>query len=510
MNLGQFDDNIRTEYFNGKGYKFNAVLFNDDGLVYKLNAGYIEELIIQDDILNWVHQGTMTLQNPHNAIERSDKINSPSQTVDTPQFKFRSDGRDYLYLYIEPLVDETELVEINQDFYTINIIFSIYKIEDISDGNPESKKKRLYFWDYRYQYMVEKNIRWSTAYSLKNTEESQVSITQLSDDDRSMYCGEAIMDFLSSTFKDDFGDIKFNSDWNPGSNKIFYSSPNESKAVDDLECLLEQTVSTGETNNEPCILRLERTKDHMWSLLSLSEYFKKSTLDDGAPGPFQNETFTIAFLEDNSNPIPNRPKSPRGGTTVQNVHIPHLSEIKDFEFVHQSGLINQRKMVTTVVNGYDFENKQFNTYQFNIDDIENEFQSNIIDNAYSSGETKCKANFFINQMKQSNHNIRSMQSTTSDNINAISYGRNTLLHNGMLTGNTVKFSAKGNTNRQAGRFISLERPGTYDENSFDDMILGQYFTVAVNHIFHNNMYDNDVIAVKPFAFKDPNHRKDII
>lgn len=510
MNLGQFDDNIRTEYFNGKGYKFNAVLFNDDGQVYKVNAGYIEELIIQDDILNWVHQGSMLIKNPHNAIERSNKLHSPSQTIDIPQFKFRSDGRDYLYLHIEPLVDESEMTEIDEDFYTINIIFSIYKIEDVSSGNPEDKKKRLYFWDYRYQYMIEKNVRWSSSHLIKSNESDSAAVTQLSNDGRSVFSGEAIMGILDATFKDDFNDIMFNTDWNIGGNKIFYSSPNEFKAADDIQYVLNQTISTGETNNEPCILRLERTKDHMWSLLSLSEYFKKSTTEAGEPGPYQNEAFVIAYLEDNTNPIPNRPKAPRGGTAVQNIHIPHLSEVKDFEITHQSGLINQRKMVTTIVNGYDFKGKTFSAHQFNIDDVETEFETNIVSNAYSGDASTCKANFFINQMKQNNYNIRSINGAIDSNNEAISYGRNTILHNGLLTGNTVRFSAKGNTNRQAGRFISLERPGSYDENAFDDMILGQYFTVAVNHIFSPGNYDNDIIGVKPFTFTDPNYRKDII
>jgi hypothetical protein len=511
MNIGKFDDNIHTEYFNGKGYKVNAILFNDDGQVYKLRFGAVEELVIQDSLLNWTHRGSITIKNPHNAIERNDRVYTAQGHEEIPQFRFRSDGRDYLYLHLEPLIDDTELAGINQDTYTIKLIFSIYKIEDNPTGDAQSKTKTLHFWDYRYQYMVEKNLRWSTSYAIKSrSSDSDLKVSQMSNSDRSINCGEALMELLDSTFGEDFGDITFDPGWDPGSRPVFYSSPNEYKIVDDVQYILDQTVSAGETGNNPCILRLERTQGHEWSLRSLPDYFKNSTEEDGSPGPLQSELFLISSLPDNGNPIPNRPKAPKGGNTVLNVHLPHTSEIEDFEFVQQPGLLNQRRMVTTAVNGYSYHDKSFTTYQYNIDDMEKDFQSNIVDLAYSSGSSNCHANFFVNKMKLNNHNVRSILSNTSTDISATSNGRNRIIHNGLLTGNTMHFTVKGNTNRQAGRFIGIDRSGNYDENTYDDMTLGQYFTVEVHHVFSSNLYSNEIIAVKPFSFTDQKYNKDVL
>jgi hypothetical protein len=510
MNLGKFDDNIRTEYFNGHGHTFNAVLFNDDGQVQKLRFGAIDELVIEDNILNWVHQGYMTLQNPDNSLERSDRVQTPSGTEKTVQFNFRSDGRDYLYLHIEPLIDDTEMRKIDNSFYTIKLIFAIYKIEDISSGESEDKKKKLYFWDYRYQYMIEKNIRWSTAHVIKTKDTNNSIISQLSDKDRSLPPGTAIRELLHSVFDEHFGDATMLDGWEEGSdsNKIFYSSPNNYKAADDIQYLLNQHASSDETGSYPCILRLERDMKHTWSLLSLPGYFKRGTSTENKAGVYQLEKFVISHLPDSSSPIPNRPKVPTDSTTVQNVHLPDLSVINDFEFVQQDGLVNQRKMVTTAVHGYSFEEKTFNLYQHDISDVQDEFQKDIVDLAYSSGEENCKANFFLNKLKIDNLNIRSINSTAGSHIDGLTWGRNKTMINGLLTGNTVLFECKGGTHRQAGRFIGVDRSDHYDENKFDDKVLGQYFTVAVNHVFTPSRYDNDIIAVKPFAFKDAQYREE--
>jgi hypothetical protein len=514
MDLGKFDDNISTEYFHGMGYTFNAVLFNEDGHVLRLKFGGIDELVIEDNILKWVHQGYMTLQNPHESLERSNKMFvGDSQEEETHQFHFRSDGRDYLYLHIEPLIDDEEQEKIEHEFYTIKLIFAIYKIEDLSDGNPQNKKKRLYFWDYRYQYMLEKNLRWSTSHTVKSKlsdDESSVLVSQLNDDQRSLPSGEAIRELLTYTFQDDFGDLEIDIDWNDGDNITFYSSPNEYKVVDDINYLLARHISTGETDNQACILRLERGFGHKWSLLSLTDYFRRGTLTDGKAGPYQLESFLLSYLPDSNNPIPNRPKIPQDSSTVHNVHFPDTSTITDFEFVQQPGLINQRKMVTTAVQGYDFKKKSFNVYQYGIQDAEKSFQESIVDSAYSSADSNCKANFFLNKLKIDNHNIRSINSTCSSYKDSLSIGRNQTILTGLFTGNTIQFECKGGSHRRCGRFIGIDRSNTYDENKYDDKVLGQYFVAVVSHVFTPNDYTNDIIAVKPFSFSDPGYNEDIV
>lgn len=507
MNISEFDDNIHTEFFNGKGYKFNAVLFNGDGQVLRLRLGAIDELFLEDDLLHWVHKGHITINNPHNALERTDRIYTDAGTHETINFHFRSDGRDFLYLFIEPLVDSNELTDINSDIYTIKLIFSIYKIDEIQDGDPGNKRKRLYFHDYRYQHLLEKNARWSTTSIIKAKNEDAIP-SQLSNKERSVKCGEAIKELLKFSLESDFNDITFSPNWNNGSNSIFYSSPNEYKVVDDLEYILKDIAGIGETGEYPCILRLERTLSHEWSLMSLCDYFNLAT-NGKKGGPFQSERFHLSYMPDESTPIPNRPKAPVDRTTSNNIHIPGVSEINDFEFSQQPAWMNQEKITSTAVNIYDHSKKEFIVQQYNIEDIETDFQEKIAEKMFSSGDSKPTSNMFINSMKRDNVNMQSVNGYGVDVDTSKAYGIGTVAFNNVFTNNAIKFSCIGNTNRQSGRFIGIDRSNSYDENTFDSKLLGQYFTVSVTHIFSSNKYINEIIGVKPYSSNKINYNEQL-
>ena len=73
---------------------------------------------------------------------------------------------------------------------------------------------------------------------------------------------------------------------------------------------------------------------------------------------------------------------------------------------------------------------------------------------------------------------------------------------GILAGNTIMFNVKGSTSRQSGKFISIDRDSGFTDNDFDDKILGQYFVTSVIHNIGPQGYNNQVIGVKPYLYKD--------
>ena len=61
----------------------------------------------------------------------------------------------------------------------------------------------------------------------------------------------------------------------------------------------------------------------------------------------------------------------------------------------------------------------------------------------------------------------------------------------------------------AGRFISVDRKGSYVDNDFDNKFLGIYFILSVDHQFIDNEYYNKIVAVKTYHFNDPMFNQNI-
>ena len=93
---------FEIERFGDQNYKFKFVLFNGDGEFLPLRRGAIKSLELQDDLLKWYHFGYADILNPHNVLDKADKVkNKRGINVFNP-FRFRNDDLLYLYFFIEP------------------------------------------------------------------------------------------------------------------------------------------------------------------------------------------------------------------------------------------------------------------------------------------------------------------------------------------------------------------------------------------------------------------------
>ena len=509
------DPGFGYELLDDRSFKLKVFIINGDNKITRIRKGAIQELIIEDSMLDFYHKGSIVIDNPHDVLERATKNYKQDGTViDLEQFRFRSDARDFILLEFEPLLDKNiaKVTDVNNQIYTMKFLFAVYAIEDISADTTEGKAKKLHFWDYRYQLMRERNIYFSTA-KVQQDENTRTTVTQKSDADRSISSGQAIQEIIKKTFPDD--EIKFSDFfWDNGGTKTFYSSHSTYKAIDDLYNILDSHVSSDPALREPCILNIERFNNE-WTLIPISKYFQFAyDRKNRKLGQFQLDSFSIATpAEAGKKRIPVPPKAPKSdGDVAIGVNFPDLNRIVSYEYEEMYGFDVQDLMVSTPVITHDYDSKSFHIKQkdHDIENVRNFIQENYISNLYGDEKTGAKTTMLIDKTRKDNLNFKPVFTANSNVDELYSYGRNKTILANLLMGNTIKFTVKGSTTRMAGRFISIDRENPYDDNDFESKLLGQYLVVNVVHRIGSNGYENEIIAVKPYLYKDLEYTEDLI
>lgn len=513
---------IMSEQFNDGKFKFGAYLINQDGRIVKIRKGSIEELVIIDDILEWFHYGHMIFSNPDNVLERAvvrhDENTPPAATTqhNTLPYRFRGDARDILYIFMEPEIipsaENSVPEELDNDVYTMEFAFCVHTIEDISvTPDKMDKKTKISFHDYRLQMLMEKNLYYSTGkqmFRAGDTSTKQRPVSQMSNIERSKPTGEIIQDLLTSALLPADTVKKFSRYWEFGNNNLFYTSPSEYKAYDDLKYVLDKHSSV---NNEPCILKVQRKTDR-WELLPIGEFFARSQIQ-GSPGVYQSEYFTIS---DDSNM--SEKDIPAPGKTISklfdpmlNYHYPDLSVIENYTFSEIDGRHCQHILNSVIVHRYDEGSKTFSVdvEQGNIDNIHESFQSMFVSKTFGdANQNSGYTSWLTDSTRSSNLNIDVRFSWSPDKTPSLTDGRNKKLISAFLLGNAIQFDVKGMTSRRAGLWIAVDRINPYTDNDYDKKVLGQYFVTQVVHRITPEGYNNNIMGVKPYLYDDPGFNTD--
>lgn len=518
-------NNNMTEQFNDGKFKFGVYLVNQDGRAVKIRKGTIEEFVIIDDILEWFHYGYIVFTNPDDVMERASVQHKPEQPPASDEdknvipYRFRGDCRDFLYVYMEPEVipvtKDSVAEELDNDVYTMEFVFCIHKIEDLTpDNNRMTKLTKLSFHDYRMQLLMEKNTYYSTGknmFKLGDTSDKQTNVTQMSNSGRSKQTGEIIQDLLSAALpvSDTLG--KFSRHWDFGSNNLFYTSPSQYKAYDDIKYVLDRHAS--EQNSEPCIFKVQR-KTERWELLPVSKYFERSNIK-GSPGVYQSEYFVISDdggASEKDIPPPSKTIA-KMFNPMLNYHYPDLSVIDNFKFTEMDGSDCQHILNSVVVHRYDEGSKKFSIDldQGNIDKIHSTFQSLFINKTHGdANQGSGYTNWITDTTRSQNLNIDVKLSWTPDKNMSLTDGRNKKLLSAFMLGNAIQFDVKGMTSRRSGLWIAIDRNNNYTDNEYDKKVLGQYFVTRVVHRITPGGYENNIIGVKPYLYDDPGFSTDDI
>jgi hypothetical protein len=504
-NLEQFDD---------RRFRFGLYLVNPDARAVKIRKGSIQELIIEDDLLEWFHKGHIIFNNPDDVIERVEtQLNTETPSgdkVNIQPYRFRGDARDMIYMFMEPhLSDEETSQELNSSVHTMRFLFSIYAVEDIeSPKGKKYKQQKLYFHDYRLQLLREKTLYYSTAKHPKKLGENittTTNITQQTNSARSKPTGEIILDILSATLPVDDTVGQFSAHWEFGDEKIFYTSPAQHKAIDDLNYILDRHVSSAKYSNQPCILKLQRHTER-WELLPITSYFSRAVSDNKSPGPYQSEFFTLSF-DSEATPTEIPPPSKTFGadqsSPMINYHFPDISIIEDYTFSEMNGVDCQEILNSVCVHRYDEKTKQFSVdlREGNIGKVHSDFQTLFINNTMGGDSGKGFTSWLTDSTRIDNLNIGVEPSWSPMQVPSLSVGRNKKLLAGLLLGNSIQFKVKGLTARRSGVWIAIDRENNYVDSEYEGKVLGQYFITRVIHRINPQGYTNVLIGVKPYLYK---------
>jgi hypothetical protein len=529
-NLYDYSDKVVRINDDGL-YYHNIVLFNPDGDVVRLKQSGIKALVLEDKLDTFYHKGYLIYENRFDVLENIAPITPPQNKSNQfyneanknffKGYRFRGDGRDFLYLDIMPDVQgkgssviQGNFDEDDKKIFNLRFVFSIYDSEDTLGESSDLKYKKLYFHDISYQIMNEKNVYFSTADLIQNEQ-----IILLNNQDRSVQTGIAIKELIKKIFPEEENyKVKFSEFWDQGGSSIFYSSPAQSKAIDDLKYLMDFHVSTSESNYDMCFLRKERYTDE-WKLMSYNDLFERayeaaSAVTNlglgGLGGQEMSEVFFLAFPTDPSSKpdVTNRVPDVRNNLFTFN----NSSVIDQYEFTNISGMDVQNDLVSHPVHSHNFETNTFriDITNNNIDKAQEIYYNNYVEKM--KGEQNNPAsNLSLNKYRSQQKNIKNVFSVSSESQNQrFSFGRNQILKSALYLNNCIKFKIKGNTSRQAGKFISIQRNNPIPDNTFDDKNLGIYLILNCQHLFTDTSYDNEIIAVKTYNFKDIGLTKDYL
>ena len=526
-----------TVNIDNRDFFFGVVVSN--GKQKKVfNKSGIQELVIEDDLFQWYTKGYMRISNDEDALERTSGPEKFLQMLGfDPNYKIRGDGRDILSINITPHLETINLfmmrvsglnTQPDNDVYKLSNDFAIYDIKTEYEGNKQFKV--FYFWDLRYQLLLERNIHYSTAL-VKTKEDSQFvkKVRQVNNKDREIESGKAIKEFIKQSLEDQ--KPEFDDDlWDQGGSKVFYSSPAQFKGINDLDALMADHVSSDTGDNDFSILKFDiYTKK--WTLISMSKYFE-TALQGKKAGDYQYDKFQINAHGGNipwflsmlgaKNKAPNlsvsdvnsRAKSMKvppalkklGQTFRKNMPPGESLELEpnSWKFEDLVGIDNQTLLTTYAVHSYNIS-----THEFNIDVFDNEIQtvSENFNEQYIEknflGDPKPLLNFLITPGKKQQKVLNNMYTLNIDQKLRAIRGRNQLYRNLIFLNQACALTVKGDTYRRSGRFFSLDRKQTYFDNEFDQKILGQYLVVNTKHIFDGETYKNEILGVKPYRFAKP-------
>ena len=466
-----------------------AVKFNNHALPeYILPTHAINMLVLEDDFFEWNRKGYLIYKNANEMFERV-----------TPQvYSYRMDARDEISFELKPLTDPNlGGQKLPEYIWNFNLNSIIYDTEDLPSNNNESKIKKLYFWDKRYQLMLDKKIEWSTA--------NNIPLASLKTDiERSLKTGIALKQLLiAAGFEYDISELS--EDWNEGENSIFFSSPADYNVIDCIQYIIQRHIST---DKDFSFLRTDRFTN-LFKFKSLKSFFKDAGRSENEPGPLQIEHF---FLETNYAPeqyntVPFKAPISYELSFEKDIKMLEWNKISNYQYTDMSGGDNEKILNSKPVYWYDNKNNQFGVdFKINeIQNVKNKFKELYVDNLYPA--EKAMPLFTLNQSKTNQYNITptfTRIDASQGVINPIDrtmVGRLKTLFGGVFLNSCIVLRVLGSTHRLAGTFIAIDSLANED-NEFDKKMCGQWFVINVKHIWMFNKYVNEITAIKIHSYED--------
>lgn len=556
-----------TSRFDSKAYvqqKYNEIYHDVDLYLdnsgnfdiprrYRINPAAVLSLYISDTVNDWVVDGHITFMYLPEGLEGLEKVKT-GQPADTPingqtkaaaeigeelkSYIFRGDGYDLLRIMIMPkstVADgrngENGLdISYNDTKWMLSYLFSIHEIEDVNNipqlqgfASTYMKCLKLKFHDVRYQMLTTSNLEYSSA-DPKDKRFKPDFESEMAPGQGVLYTGDMLKDILNHTLTDptlggckEF-EITSKDDWDTGKAQLFYTSPAQWSAYDDLQYVFSHHVSEKELTagfgddtkcNDMCLMHTERAS--LFPLLEeirltpLSKFFEKALKEDGTPGELQKEHFFVTSKTQEVD-ITNLYKAPVGGTDDKNIDFKSTKygQILSYSFVDMSPDVNSNMFCSTPVYSVDIGERQFNV-EFKGNDIISArrlISAGYISKLFKEGDNP--EELFLPTIHKNKTDVNVFPTFSLNGNNPAVRQRNgihNLLYTGVFHNACICFKVLGLTFRESGTFIGIDRVDGCPDNDYNNKLYGQWFVVKVEHIFEAGGYANVIYAVKVHRHK---------
>jgi hypothetical protein len=502
---------------------------------FRINPAAVMNLSITNNLLNWIVSGTMTIlylpdDSPSGGSLTGQAAVQNGKTLKS--YKFRNDGLDLLRVMIVPKDTVANSpgdlqIKSNDPKWILSYLFSIYDTEDVVDipnlNNANSLYMRcikLYFRDVRFELLKTTNLEYSTASSPLAIEAPQLA--NGSGGPRVTTTGQAIREIFEKTLsvKETGGSPNLfaypgKEKWDDGESLLFYTSPADCSAAEDIDYLLSHHVSLeklqgAQNANDICLLHTERPKQRDFiediHLTPLSWYFKKAGSSSSDPGELQLEHFFVtAQTSETSLPGLYRAPISKGSYGGKDLKTEKYGQIASYAFVDMAPETNNEMFATKPVYSVDIGKRTFNI-KFTDNDVltaRRTIAQSYISNLYHNGGDEEKLFLSTLNKRKRSLNVFPVFSLNGDNETVRQRnGLHNLLYTGMFHNACICFKTLGLTLREAGTFIGIDRVGGATDGDYNDKLFGQWFVIRVDHIFEAGAYVNNIYAIKMHRFKE--------
>jgi hypothetical protein len=532
-------------YHKASIYLDNSGNFDSDpSFAYPINPSAILNLSIQETLFNWVTEGSITFLyypedlKPQNTSGQSSTTSTGSDNSSIKSYQFRGDGYDLLRILIVPqsknaqspaIENQAVSIDENDPDWMLSYAFSVFDIEDVVDI-PELSEKlhmkclKLHFRDMRYHILNTVNLEYSTANSPQAIYNPLFdSVDPINQTGGVLPTGAAIIEVLNEALGDpqkggayQFGQL-VDSDWDIGASQLFYTSPTEASALDDISYLYAHHVSTkqlpSETSasiNDLCIMHTKKasipTLIEPIALTPISTFFEKAGSGKDTPGELQLEHFFVTEFSQEVAGASLELKAPMGGDGKKiDLKTFKYGQIMKYSFVDMSPAVNSNKFCTRPVYSVNIGARVFATEFTNntVNDARNAISEGYIANLYKKGSDNKKLFLPTIHRTKQNVNVFPVFSLDGDNdINRQKNGILDLIYTGLFQNACICFQTYGLTLRHSGTFIGIDKINGTEDNDYNNKLFGQWFVIKVDHIFEGGAYYNNIYAVKLHRFKE--------
>ena len=486
--------------YNNTQYEFELILINEYFNIY-IPHNLVQSIVLVDDLYNVFTSAVIILNNSRNNLDIFSEYKAGVKLEkQAKSYNFLGSGNDYFCLHLKPKNQVTENVDpsaFKTDIFSIDLQLTIVDEDELLTG--DGQKRKVYSCMDIREYILHTDKKGYSSIKEPNFVKNNFRVSQLDDSSRVAPTGDIIRYILSDSLKET--NPTFDENWDSGEGKVFYASPQNFSAYDDIEYLLDFHVSSVIKDNS--LLKFQRNGS--FSLKSFTEYFSLNRNGNSA-GPYMQDFFAYEdnFSKKSNTQAPitrleNQVNSPIKFSFDNITNVANLPNLPEFNFLNRTGVDGYEYLISYGVSSYNLGTKNFYIQQ-QVNHVDN--QKKFIDDNYTKkfGGNSPTTAYYIDSIKRNNVAFNSEFILPVDANCFQKYGLNVALKKYIDSSPCISFETEGFTHRESGKFMSLINTQLESDSVFASLFSGEWLVTKVIHTFANGIYSNNITGVKTYFY----------